>query len=104
MSSAPAVFPFYGEGAGRLFTICHDAMRACSNRPTHDPHITHSTQVVGKRNRRRSYRSKTLPRMPVHRSGTGPTALCAYVWPRPGGSYRCTNIGALSVSKPADLG
>ncbi len=98
MSSVPAVFSFYGEGAGRLFTIYHDVTQACSNRPTHDPHVTHSTRVVGKRNWRRSYHSKTLPRVPVHRSGPGPTMLCAYVWPRPGGSCRCTKVGALLLT------
>ena len=40
MRSVPAVFPFYGEGAGRLFTIYHDVTQACNNRPTHDPHVT----------------------------------------------------------------
>ena len=41
MSSAPAVIPFYGEGAGRLFPIYCDVTHACRNRPTHDPHVTH---------------------------------------------------------------
>ena len=41
MRSAPAVIPFYGEGAGCLFTIYCDVMHACGNRPTHDPHVTH---------------------------------------------------------------
>ena len=41
MSSAPAVIPFYGEGAGRLFTIYYDVTHEGSNRPTHDPHVTH---------------------------------------------------------------
>ena len=58
MSCAPAVIPFYREGAGRLFTIYCDVTQTCNNRPMHDPHVTHSTQVVGKRNWRRYYRSK----------------------------------------------
>ena len=94
MTSAPAVFPFYVEGVGRLFTIYHDVTRACSNRPTHDPHVTHSTRVMGKCDGRGNYHSKTPPHVPAHRSGPGPTTRCAYVWPRPGGSYRCTKVGA----------
>ena len=95
MSSAPAVFPFYGEGAGRLFTIYDDVTQAGSNRPTHDPHVTHSTRVVGKRNWRRSYCGKTLPRVPAYCFGPGPTTLCAYMWPMPRGSCRCTKLWVL---------
>ena len=61
MSSAPAFFPFYGEGAGRLFTIYHDVTHERSNRPTRDPHVVHSTQVMGKRNEQESYCGKTSP-------------------------------------------
>ena len=93
MSSTPAVSPFYGEGADRLFTIYHDVTHEGSNRPTHDPHVAHSTQVVGKRNQRRGYRSKTPPRVPAHHSGPGPITPRAYMWPMPGGSCRCTKIG-----------
>ena len=98
MSSAPAVFPFYGEGAGRLFTIYCDVTQACCNRPTHDPHVTHSTRVMGKRNWRGSYYGKTPPRSPAHRSGPGPITRRAYVWPRPRGSCRCTKVGALLLT------
>ena len=49
--SAPVVIPFYGEGAGRLFTIYRDVTHEGSNpHVTHDPHVAHSTRVVGKRN------------------------------------------------------
>ena len=93
----PCSFPFYGEDAGRLFTIYHNVMQTCCNRPTHDPHVTHSTLVVGKRNWRGSYCGKTPPRIPAHRSGPGPITLRAYMWPRPGGSCRCTKVGVLFV-------
>ena len=93
MSRAPAFSSFYGEGAGRLLTIYHDVTQACCNRSTHDPHVTHSTRVRGKRNWRGSYCGKTLPRIPAHRSGPSPITLRAYMWPRPGCSCRCRKVG-----------
>ena len=48
----------------------------------HDPHVTRSTRVVGKRSGRNSYCGKNPPHLPTHRSGPGPTTCCAYVWPR----------------------
>ena len=58
-------------------------------------HDERSTRVVGKHSGQKSYYSKNPPRLPAHRSGPGPTTRCAYVWPRPGGSCRCTKVGAL---------
>ena len=52
---------FYGEDADRLFTINHGVTQACCGHPTHDPHVTHSTRVVGKRNWRGSYYSEPPP-------------------------------------------
>ena len=102
MRNEPTVFPFYGEGAGRLFTIYYDVTHEGSDRPTHaphimhDPHVAHSTQVVGKRNERGSYCGKnSSARVPAHHSGPGPITLRAYMWPRPGGSCRCTKVGVL---------
>ena len=104
MSSAPAVIPFYGEGAGRLFTIHHDVMHACGNRPMHDPHVKHDPPCrafnagCGEAQRTENYCGKNPPRLPAHRSGPGPTTRRAYVWPRPGGSCRCTKVGALLLT------
>ena len=101
MSSAPAVFPFYGEGAGRLFTIYYHVTHGAATAPRMTPtsrttlHIARSTRVVGKRSERRSYCSKNPRRLPAHRSGPSPTTRRAYVWPRPGGSCRCTKGGVL---------
>ena len=58
-------------------------------------HVTRSTRVVGKISGRRNYCGKNPPNLPAHRSGPSPTMHHAYVWPRPGGSYRCTKVGAL---------
>ena len=69
--------------------------QACCSHSAHEPRVTHSTRVVGKRSGRRSYCGKTLPSLPGHRSGPSPTTRCAYAWPRPGGSCRCTKVGAL---------
>ena len=55
MSSGPAVSKRH---ASRLFTIHREVTQACCDRPTHDPHVTHSTRVVGKHNEKGSYRSK----------------------------------------------
>ena len=104
MSSAPTVIPFYGEGVGRLFPIYCDVTQACGNRPTHDPHVTHDPPPLmsrvqrgswGSASERKSTTVKIPPRLPVHRSGPGPTTCRAYVWPRPGGSCRCTKVGSL---------
>ena len=95
----PLRFPlFYGEDAGRLFTIYYGVTQACCDRSTHDPHVTHSMRVVGKRNWRGSYCGKTRPRIPAHRFGPSPTTRRTYVWPRPGGSCRCTKVGALLLT------
>ena len=61
-------------------------------------HVARSTRVVGKRSGRNSYYGKNPPHLPVHRSGPGPTTRRAYVWPRPGGSCRCTKVGALLLT------
>ena len=43
---------------------------------------------------RGSYCGKnSTARAPAHRSGPGPIMLCTYMWPRPGGSCRCTKTG-----------
>ena len=64
----------------------------------HDPHIARSTRVMEKRSGWSSYHGKNLPQLPTHNSGPGPTTCCAYVWPRPGGSCRCTKVGALLLT------
>ena len=61
-------------------------------------HVARSTRVVGKRSGRNSYYGKNPPHLPAHRSGPGPTTRRAYVWPRPGGSCRCTKVGALLLT------
>ena len=61
-------------------------------------HDTHSTRVVGKRSGQKNCYGKNPPRLPAHRSGPGPTMCRAYVWPRPGGSCRCTKVGALLLT------
>ena len=94
MSSDPTVFLFYGKDAGRLFTIHRGVTQACCNHSTHDPHVTHSLRVGGSTTGEGVTTVKTLPRVPAHRSGPGPTTLRAYVWPRPGGSCRCIEVGA----------
>ena len=72
----------------------------CGNCPTHDPHVTHDPPRCafnagrGEAQRTNNYYGKNMPHLPAHRSGPGPTTRRAYVWPRPGGSYRCTKIGA----------
>ena len=50
MSSAPADSSFYGEGAGRLFTIYCEVTQACCDRSTYDPDVMPPTRIVGKRN------------------------------------------------------
>ena len=107
MSSAPTVIPFYEEGAGRLLShsLRYDACvrtlaHACLPRHAraHDPHVARSMRVVGKRSKRNSYRRKNPPQLPAYRSRTSPTTCCAYVWPRPGGSCRCTKVGAILLT------
>src|SRR3990170_476146 len=61
-------------------------------------HVAHSTRVMGKRSGRSGYYGKDPPRLPAHRSGPSPTTRRAYVWPRPGGSCRCTKVGALLLT------
>ena len=61
-------------------------------------HVARSTRVVGKRSGQNNGRGKNPPQLPAHRSGPGPTTCCAYVWPRPGGSCRCTKVGALLLT------
>ena len=54
--AAPLRFPlFYGEDAGRLFTIHRKMTQACCRHSTHDPHVTHSTWGVGKHNWQRDH-------------------------------------------------
>ena len=95
MSSAPVVFPFYGEGASQLFTIYHGMTQACCDHSMHDPHVTHSMRVVGKHNCPKDRGGSLLPRPPAHCFGPGQTTPCAYVCPRPGGSCRCTKVWVL---------
>ena len=96
MSSGPAVSKRH---ASRLFTVHHKVTPACFRHArAHDPHVARSTRVVGKRSGRNSGRGKNPPQLPAHRSGPGPTTCCAYVWPRPGGSCRCTKVGALLLT------
>ena len=56
-------------------------------------HVARSTWVVGKRSGREVTTVKIPPRLPAHRSGPGTTTCRAYMWPRPGGSCRCTKVG-----------
>ena len=73
----------------------------CRKRPTHDPHVTHDpprrafNAGPGESQRTNSYYGKNPPHLPAHGSGPSPTTGHAYVWPRPGGSCRCTKVGAL---------
>ena len=84
------------EGTCKPPLYCSPWMtQAWYGHPAHDPHVTHSTRVMGKRDGQGNYHSKNPPRLPAHRSGPSPTTRCAYVWPRPGGSCRCTKVGAL---------
>ena len=81
--------------------LYRDVTHACENRPTHAPHVTHDPPRCafnagwGEAQRTKGYRGKNPPCLPAHRSGPGPTTCRAYVWPRPGGSCRCTKVGAL---------
>ena len=82
--------------------LYRDMSHACGNRPTHDPHVMHDPP-------RRAFNAcrgeaqasegitavKIPPHLPAHHSGPDPTTRCAYVWPRTGGSCRCTKVGAL---------
>ena len=58
-------------------------------RPPHRAFNTGRGEARG----RNSSLGKNPPQLPAHRSRPGPTTLCAYVWPRPGGSCRCTKVG-----------
>ena len=95
-----------GKARATSFPINCDVTHVCGCCPTyashvmraHDPHVARSTWVVGKRSGRNSGRGKNPPQLPAHRSGPGPTTCCAYVWPRPGGSFRCTKVGALLLT------
>lgn len=59
MSGGPAV----SKGrASRLFTVHRKMTQACFDHPrAHDPHVTHSTQIVGKRGGRKDTAVKTAP-------------------------------------------
>src|SRR4051812_734653 len=57
------------------------------------PHAAPHAGVVGSTAREESYRGKNRPACPRTVFGPSPTTRCAYVWPRPGGSCRCTKRG-----------
>ena len=92
-----------GKARAASFPIKCDTTHACGRYPSHASHVTRAHTTPTSRTQCGSWGSatsegvtavQTLPRVPVHRSGPGPTTLRAYVWPRPGGSCRCTKVGA----------
>ena len=90
MSSTPAVIPFYGEGAGRLFSIYCDVTHACGDSPAHDPHVAHDlprralNASRGEAQRTKNYYGKILPRLPVHRFGLAQQRITLMYGPDPG--------------------
>ena len=96
MSSGPVVSKRH---ASRLSTVHHKMTPACFGHPCpHDPMSRIRRRSWGRRSGGSSYRGKNPPHLPAHRSGPGPTTRRAYVWPRPGASYRCTKVGALLLT------
>ena len=68
-------------------------------RPCHaHPSTPHRARGSSEAQRAKSFTVVKTPHLPAHRFGPGPTTCRAYVWPRPGGSCRCTKVGALLLT------
>jgi hypothetical protein len=99
--AAPRWIPCYGEGARLplLLPNVNTPIRAhCGHgRSAHASHIAHSTRVVGKHSKRNNYKQLTPATRARALFGPSPTTPRTRVWPRPGGSCRCTKYWAFST-------
>ena len=93
----PRLPPSMGKARTAPLLRCDACLREPTPRmpPTSHapPHAAPRAGIVGSAVREEPYRGKNRPACPRTVFGPSPTTHYAYVWPRPGGSCRCTKRG-----------